>query len=270
MLYMAYYHAPYSALACALGGGGAKESFRPFQITGYQTAQGISMKGSKSKSPPQRKPNTTSQTKPTTGSQAKPTTGSQAKPTTGSQTKPKTRPRSKAAEGSKSKAEADGGKPRQPTGTTLLPDYSVNALSKETGKDRRTIDKAVAGLTPTRVVGKTKFYRLLDVETALKEKSGRSLRDEKLMEEIRKLRVANDLTEGKLVKKSQVQESLRRCLTPAVAILEQRLVNEYPTAVAGLDVPQARIYGKRLCDELMDFMQSLETEWNLDGKANVA
>jgi hypothetical protein len=139
-------------------------------------------------------------------------------------------------------------------------DYSVNALSKLTGKDRRTIDKAVAGVVPTRVAGKTKFYRLQDVEEALK-KPGHSLRDEKLMEEIRKLRIANDKEEGIVVLKSAVMQSVRRCMSPVAAMLEQRLVNEYPTGVAGLDVPQARIYGKRLCDELLTWFQTLEKEW---------
>lgn len=139
-------------------------------------------------------------------------------------------------------------------------EYSVNMLSRLLGKDRRTIDKALVGIVPERVEGKTKFYRLAEVEQALRERNGK-LKDEKLMEEIRKLRMANDLQEKLLVTRAKVQESLRRSLTPAVAILEQRLVNEYPTGVAGLDVPQARIYGKRLCDELMNFIQSLETEW---------
>jgi signal recognition particle GTPase len=138
--------------------------------------------------------------------------------------------------------------------------YSVNALSKLLGRDRRTIDKALVGIPPTRIEGKTKFYLLEEVEQAIRERNVK-LKDDKLTEEIRKLRMANDEKDKKLILKSKVKESLRRCLTPAAAILEQRLVNEYPTGVAGLDVPQARIYGKRLCDELMVFLQSLETEW---------
>ncbi len=141
--------------------------------------------------------------------------------------------------------------------------YSVNALSKLTGKDRRTIDKAVVGVTPARVRGKTKFYRLADVESALKDKPGRSLRDEKLTEEIRKLRIGNDREEGKVVQRSIVAGSIKRCLGPAAVTLEQRLVNEFPTYVAGLDVPQVRIIAKRLCDEVLAFFQTLEREWKI-------
>lgn len=140
-------------------------------------------------------------------------------------------------------------------------DYSVNALSKLLGNDRRTIDKAVQGIPPTRIEGKTKFYRLADVEAALKEKKNNKVRDLILLEELRKLRNANDKTDGVVVAKAKVVDSIRRCMAPAAAALEQRLVNEYPTAVAGLDVPQARIYGKRLCDELIGFFLAMEKEW---------
>ena len=142
-------------------------------------------------------------------------------------------------------------------------DFSVNALSRTLGHDRRTIDKAVAGIAPTRVEGKTKFYRLEDVEAAFKEKSNAKLKDHKVFQEIRKLRIANDKEERLVVQKTKVVDSIRRCLAQATPTLEQRLVNEYPTAVAGLDVPQARIYGRRLCDELVAFLQSLEREWKI-------
>ena len=130
-------------------------------------------------------------------------------------------------------------------GQTPAGDYSVNALSKLTGKDRRTLDKLLVGVSPTRTVGTAKFYRLADVEAKLQEKPSKSLKDEKTIEEIRKLRMANDLAAKLLIERSKVKESMRRCLSPMAATLEQRLVNEFPTAVAGLDVPQCRILGKR-------------------------
>lgn len=139
-------------------------------------------------------------------------------------------------------------------------DYSVNALSKLLGKDRRTIDKALVGISPTRTEGKTKFYRLTDVEQAIRERSVK-LKDEKVLEEIRKLRMVNDFEEGKLVLRSVVCESIRRCLSLMVAILEQRFVNELPTAAAGLDVPQLRIVAKRYLDDALVSCQELGKEW---------
>jgi len=140
-------------------------------------------------------------------------------------------------------------------------DYSVNALSALLGNDRRTIDKAVVNVKPTRIEGKTKFYKLEDVEAALARNES-PLKDEKLLEEIRKIRIANDEKENLVVRTSKVADSIRRCLTPMIAALEQRLVNEYPTAVAGLDVPQARVYGKRLFDEIIEYLRSFEKEWD--------
>lgn len=143
-------------------------------------------------------------------------------------------------------------------------DYSVNALSKLLGKDRRTIDKALVDVAPTRTEGKTKFYRLADVEQALRDRcnGAAQLKDEKLIEEIRKLRTANDFEDGKLVLRSAVCESLRRCLSPMVATLEQKFVNELPTAAAGLDVPQLRIVAKRYLDDALVSCQELAKEWN--------
>lgn len=140
-------------------------------------------------------------------------------------------------------------------------DYSVNALSKLLGYDRRTIDKALTGIEPTRTEGKTRFYRIADVENTIRAKKSDKLRDQKLLQEIRKLRIANDKEEGIVVEKARVKDSIQRCFSPMVATIEQRLTNEYPTAVAGLDVPQVRIYGRRLADELIAFLQSFQKEW---------
>jgi hypothetical protein len=52
-----------------------------------------------------------------------------------------------------------------------------------------------------------------------------------------------------------------RVLARVDQILEQKLSNEYPAAVAGLDVPQSRIYGKRLGDQIRTEFQGLKEEW---------
>ena len=52
-------------------------------------------------------------------------------------------------------------------------------------------------------------------------------------------------------------------LVPIREILEAKLVNEYPSAVAGLDVPQARIYGKRLYDDILAAFLALDKEWKI-------
>jgi hypothetical protein len=134
--------------------------------------------------------------------------------------------------------------------------YSVNALSKLLGADRRTIDKAVAHLPS--VDGK---YRLEDVEAALKEKKNSKLRDRKLLEEIRKLRIANDLAEGKVVEKTKVADAVRNCLGRLPAMIEQRLLNEYPAAAAGKSAPEIREQGRKLYDEIVAGFRELEVLW---------
>lgn len=48
-------------------------------------------------------------------------------------------------------------------------DFSINQLSKLTGRDRRTIDKRLVNLKPCRTVGKTRYYAAADVLPILGE-----------------------------------------------------------------------------------------------------
>lgn len=91
--------------------------------------------------------------------------------------------------------------------------------------------------------------------------SGESLKEQKTQEEIRKLRIKNDKDEGKLVLKSDVAAAIRRALGGVAGICEAKLVNEWPTAVAGLDPAQARVYGRRLHDKIMEECQQLSKEF---------
>jgi hypothetical protein len=89
---------------------------------------------------------------------------------------------------------------------------------------------------------------------------GVALRDQKMAEEIRKLRIRNDKDEGKLVPMDWIASGDTRILARVDQILEQKLSNEYPSAVAGLDVPQARVYGKRLGDQIREEFNKLKEE----------
>lgn len=90
-----------------------------------------------------------------------------------------------------------------------------------------------------------------------------TLKDKKVAEEIRKLKLKNDKDEGKLVPRAAVAESIRKVSGPINFLIDQKLENEYPSAVAGLDVPQARIYGKRLADSIKEEFQKLFTAWEI-------
>lgn len=77
----------------------------------------------------------------------------------------------------------------------------------------------------------------------------------------RKLKNKNDRDEGKVVSKAAIAAAVIRILGRVAGFLESKLVNELPSAMAGLDVPQGRVYGRRLFDQIMVFMQSLAKEF---------
>jgi len=145
--------------------------------------------------------------------------------------------------------------------------YSVNALSKITGRDRRTLDKVLSSVKPDGKRKSKPVYKLEGVEAALrayKSESG-SLADIKLQiaaETLRKFRLANDRVAGLLVRRSEVAAAMERIYAPIVALIEQKLCNEFPTAVAGLEPAQARVYGIRIFDQIVDAHRSFAHEFD--------
>jgi hypothetical protein len=84
-----------------------------------------------------------------------------------------------------------------------------------------------------------------------------SLKERKMLEEIRKivedvrrLQIANDAKDKVLIPAEQVIQFWIEAQNQRGKILAAKLENEYPQLVAGLDVPSARVYGKRLLDDI--------------------
>lgn len=88
-----------------------------------------------------------------------------------------------------------------------------------------------------------------------------SLKDQKTSLEIRKLKRIEDTADRVLVKKTEVAAAICRILGQIASISESKLVNEWPSAVAGLDPSQARVYGRRLHDAMMGEYQKLSKEF---------
>jgi len=88
-----------------------------------------------------------------------------------------------------------------------------------------------------------------------------ALKDSKLFEEIRRLRLRNDRDERRLVPIAYVESRHSAVAARVGGILRQKLEVEYPNAAAGLDVRGARVYGKRLNDDIMGEFQKLNAEW---------
>jgi hypothetical protein len=84
-----------------------------------------------------------------------------------------------------------------------------------------------------------------------------SLKDQKTNEEIRKLKILNDLKESKLISRESVIAEHHKFEKAFRELINQKLVAEYPAMVAGLDIPSARVYGRNLCDALTEEMRKL-------------
>lgn len=88
-----------------------------------------------------------------------------------------------------------------------------------------------------------------------------SLKDQKTNEEIRKLRIKNDRDEKLVVLKSKGIPIIEQICSQIHVLMEQKLENEYPSVVAGLEPAQARIYGRRLGDSIRAEMQKMSVLW---------
>lgn len=128
-----------------------------------------------------------------------------------------------------------------------LTDRRLRQLAKD-GHFPEPIDGQYDWIATTR--GLLKYYR--DNQTTLAQRK-QAISDE----QHRKIKRENDLADGLLIRKADVIAELRKTAEPVRAILRQKLENEYPPAVASMDVPQARIYGKRLEDDILAEFQKL-------------
>lgn len=86
-------------------------------------------------------------------------------------------------------------------------------------------------------------------------------RDALGMEKLRGEKRRNDLEDDLLIEKTRVAEQFQKLFRPALARVEQMLVNEYPSKVSGLDVPAARVYGKRVLDMILDAHREAALQW---------
>ena len=83
------------------------------------------------------------------------------------------------------------------------------------------------------------------------------MRQALLAEQVRRLKFENDATESRLVRRDLLVAGLKVMEVRLREVLNQRLAEEYPRGVAGLDVPEARIFGKRIHDALMRDFQDM-------------
>lgn len=87
------------------------------------------------------------------------------------------------------------------------------------------------------------------------------LKQEKLKEEVRRLKIDNDRNDKILVDSRGIIQSISEVGAKVRAILDRKLRVEYPKAVNGLTIPQAAKFGQVLADQIMSEFRALEDEW---------
>ena len=77
----------------------------------------------------------------------------------------------------------------------------------------------------------------------------------------RKLLLANDALQHRFNDRARCLECLDAVEAAALKLFVRRLQSEWPTAVASLDIPSARGFGKRLGDLLRNDLGALGGMW---------
>lgn len=159
---------------------------------------------------------------------------------------------------------AAAGKPLTPAQRKLVEQskepkerVSIHSLALQFGLDRFTVRKRLvqAGLMPP-----DKFPMDKLIESMKPERKAGTFKDKKEYEDWRKVKLQNDFKECKLVLVERVIARDSKLIAAVRGLLSQKLLNEYPSQVAGQDAAHAREYGKKLEDQLLaEFSRFAET-----------
>jgi hypothetical protein len=87
-----------------------------------------------------------------------------------------------------------------------------------------------------------------------------SLRDQKLTEEVRKLRIQNDEAENRSIQRAEVIAAHSPILTKFKDAAYGKLVNEFPVYAAGQDTPTIRTMARKVADELVELLRGIGVE----------
>lgn len=87
------------------------------------------------------------------------------------------------------------------------------------------------------------------------------VKKEREQEELRKIRFTNEQSFGNLVSIDWIVERFLKVGPKVRGILRQKLEVEWPSAAAGLEVEQLRVYGKRTVDAVLTEIGNLAKEF---------
>ena len=133
---------------------------------------------------------------------------------------------------------------------------TINAWCAELGMHPQTLTKILADVPASGSKGRFATYGLAAVKSAIEKhdagkRQRRGTSDDLLRERIRAIELRNQIADGTLIETSVVCSAISVLLARIDQLIEAKLVNEFPSSVAGLDVAQAVIFGKRLTSELL-------------------
>ena len=133
---------------------------------------------------------------------------------------------------------------------------TINGWAAKLQLHTQTLTKILAGVPCDGKRGRFKVYKLATVRAAIEKhdagkRQRRGTSDDLLRERIRAIELRNQIADGTLIETSVVCSAISVLLARIDQLIEAKLVNEFPSSVAGLDVAQAVIFGKRLTSELL-------------------
>ena len=133
---------------------------------------------------------------------------------------------------------------------------TINGWAAKLQLHTQTLTKILAGVPCDGKRGRLKVYKLATVRAAIEKhdagkRQRRGTSDDLLAQRIRSIELHNAIADGTLIEHDRVKSAISTLLARIDQMIEQKLVAEYPASVAGLDVAQAKIFGKRLTSELL-------------------
>ena len=145
--------------------------------------------------------------------------------------------------------------------------HTRHALALMLGKDRGTIERAAASVTPGAIVKGRPLYRRETIEAALeaarqKRAGWSALKDARTEQEVRRLKNYNDRKESQFVLRSVVDEALAKTIAEIEPILERRFCVEWPAMIHGLDLTGIRVKSMAMVDTIRADLRSMVKHWN--------
>ena len=125
---------------------------------------------------------------------------------------------------------------------------TVNALSRKTGIDRRTVHKRLvaAGLYPPEQFESAKVLEAIRPPPVT---AASGTKEKKTHEEWRKLKIANDAKDATLTDTAWICERIQTAVGKWRGVVQQKFVNEAPERVAMQDVAGVREILRKIADE---------------------